>query len=121
MASVVFLRAVNVGGANVCRPAMLAKQLSKFDVVNIGAVGTFVVRRQVAESVLRRAIAGKLSFQCEIIIVPARDIVKLGREAAFGGEPARPGHHPIRYRVSRAACGIASLSSEPAVQGCLGI
>ena len=90
MASVVFLRAVNVGGANVCRPAMLAKQLSKFDVVNIGAVGTFVVRGQVAESVLRRAIAGKLSFQCEIIIVPARDMVKLGREAPFGGEPAGP-------------------------------
>ena len=41
---VVFLRAVNVGGANLCRPAQIAKQLAKFDIVNIGAVGTFVVR-----------------------------------------------------------------------------
>jgi hypothetical protein len=44
MSSVVFLRAVNVGGANRCRPAELAKQLAKFSVVNIGAVGTFLVR-----------------------------------------------------------------------------
>ena len=42
MSSVVFLRGVNVGGANLCKPAELAKQLKKFDIVNIGAVGTFV-------------------------------------------------------------------------------
>jgi len=41
---VVFLRGVNVGGANRCQPAAIAKQLAKFGVVNIGAVGTFVVR-----------------------------------------------------------------------------
>jgi uncharacterized protein (DUF1697 family) len=39
---VVFLRAVNVGGTNRCQPALIAKQLAKFDIVNIGAVGTFV-------------------------------------------------------------------------------
>jgi Protein of unknown function (DUF1697). len=44
MNSVVFLRAVNVGGANRCRPAELAKQLAKFGAANIGAVGTFLVR-----------------------------------------------------------------------------
>src|ERR1700746_499194 len=40
----VFLRAVNVGSANRCQPALIAKELAKFGVVNIGAVGTFVVR-----------------------------------------------------------------------------
>jgi uncharacterized protein (DUF1697 family) len=44
MPSVILLRAMNVGGANRCRPAELAKQLAKFGVVSIGAVGTFVVR-----------------------------------------------------------------------------
>ena len=57
---VVFLRGVNVGGANLCRPAELAKQLAKFDVVNVGAAGTFVVREEVSESVLRAALARKL-------------------------------------------------------------
>src|SRR6476620_3148066 len=64
--AVVFLRAVNVGGANRCQPALIAKQLSKFGVVNIGAVGTFVVRENVSESVLRAAIIQKLQFKCEI-------------------------------------------------------
>ena len=54
---VVFLRAVNVGKGNRCQPALIAKQLAKFGVVNIGAVGTFVVRENVSESSLRAAIA----------------------------------------------------------------
>ncbi len=51
---VVFLRAVNVGKANRCQPAQIAKELAKFGFVNLGAVGTFVVREDVSESVLRK-------------------------------------------------------------------
>src|SRR5437870_6312584 len=87
MSSVVFLRAVNVGGTNRCQPAELAKQLSEFGVVNIGAVGTFVVREDVSESVLRAAIAKKLPFKCEIMICPARDIIKLATKDPFSHEP----------------------------------
>jgi len=87
---VVFLRAVNVGTTNRCQPALIAKQLSKFDVVNIGAVGTFVVRKNVSEPVLRAAIAKKLGFKCEIIIVPARDVLRLADKDLFAGEPAGP-------------------------------
>jgi uncharacterized protein (DUF1697 family) len=87
---VVFLRAVNVGGANRCQPALIAKRLSKFGVVNIGAVGTFVVRENVPESVLRNAIAKKLPFKCEIIICPAGDIIKLASKAPFSRQPAGP-------------------------------
>jgi uncharacterized protein (DUF1697 family) len=87
MAHVVFLRAVNVGGANLCRPAEIAKQLAKFDIVNIGAVGTFVVRENVSESVLRAAFARKLPFKCEIMICPARDIIKLTSKDPFSHEP----------------------------------
>jgi uncharacterized protein (DUF1697 family) len=84
---VVFLRAVNVGGANRCQPALIAKQLAKFGVVNIGAVGTFVVRENVSESALRTAIAKKLSFKCEIMICPARDIIKLTTKDPFSRQP----------------------------------
>ena len=90
MSSVVFLRAVNVGGTNRCQPAQIAKQLAKFGVVNIGAVGTFVVREDVSESVLRAAIAKKLPFKCEIMICPARDIIKLSSKDHFSGQPSGP-------------------------------
>ena len=87
---VVFLRAVNVGGANRCQPTSIAKQLSKFGVINIGAVGTFVVRENVSESVLRNAIAKKLPFKCEIMICPARDIIKLAAKDPFSRQPEAP-------------------------------
>ena len=90
MAQVVFLRAVNVGGANLCRPALIAKQLSKLGVVNIGAVGTFVVREDVSEAVLRAALARKLPFKCEIMICPARDIIKLVSKDPFSQLPSGP-------------------------------
>lgn len=90
MSSVVFLRAVNVGKANRCRPAEIAKQLARFDVVNIGAVGTFVVRERVNESELRAAFAGKLPFKCEIVICPAREITRLTASDPFSRQPSGP-------------------------------
>ncbi len=87
---VVFLRAVNVGGANRCQPAAVAKQLAKFGVVNIGAVGTFVVREDVSESTLRAAFARKLPFKCEIMICRARDIIKLASKNPFARQPSGP-------------------------------
>src|ERR1700757_2844137 len=90
MASVVFLRAVNVGGANRCQPALIAKELTKFGVVNIGAVGTFVVREDVSESALRAAIAKKLPFKCEIMICPARGLIKLASKNPFEQNPSSP-------------------------------
>ena len=87
---VVFLRAVNVGRTNLCRPALLAKQLSKFGVINIGAVGTCVVRKNVSESTLRNAIAKKLPFKCEIMVCPARDIIKLASKDPFADQSSDP-------------------------------
>jgi uncharacterized protein (DUF1697 family) len=90
MRRVVFLRAVNVGKANRCQPASIAKQLSRFGVVNIGAVGTFVVRKNVSESSLRAAIAKKLPFKSEIMICPARDVIKLASKDPFSRQPSGP-------------------------------
>jgi len=87
---VVFLRAVNVGRTNLCRPALLAKQLSKFGVVNIGAVGTFVVRENVSESTLRNAIAKKLPFKCEMMICSAHDVIELAAADPFAKHASAP-------------------------------
>jgi len=87
---VVFLRAVNVGGTNRCRPALIAKELAKFGVVNIGAVGTFVVRENVSEAALRAAIGRKLPFKCEIMICPAKTIVDLVRRDPFSQQLSGP-------------------------------
>src|SRR6266513_186569 len=105
MAHVAFLRAVNVGKANRCQPAVIAKQLTKFGVINVGAVGTFVVREDVSESTLRTAIAKKLPFKCEIMICPAHDIIKLASKDPFAGQPSGP---DITRFVSVAAKRIAT-------------
>ena len=104
MPSVVFLRAVNVGGTNRCRPAVIAKQLSKFGLLNIGAVGTFVVRKDVSEAALRAALARKLPFKCEIMICPARDVIRIVSKNPFPQQPSGPDitrfvsvlHKPLR-------------------------
>jgi uncharacterized protein (DUF1697 family) len=104
MSWAVFLRAVNVGRANRCQPARIAKQLSKFGVINIGAVGTFVVCEDVSESSLRAAISRKLPCKCEIMICPARDITKLASRNPFLEQPSTPNitrfvnvlHKPLR-------------------------
>ncbi len=94
VASVVFLRGINVGGASLCKPAALAKQLKKFDIVNIGAAGTFVVRETVSESVLRQKIAVQLAktfgIKCEIMIVPAKAVLDLAKRDPFAKQPAGP-------------------------------
>jgi len=65
-------------------------KLAKFDLVNIGAVGTFVVRKEVSEATLRAAIAQKLPFKCEIMICPAHDILKLAKKDLFARQPSGP-------------------------------
>ena len=47
MALVVLLRGINVGGHRTFRPTALAEQLKHLGAVNIGAAGTFVIRRPV--------------------------------------------------------------------------
>jgi len=85
MASVVFLRAVNVGGHQKFRPGRLAKELEAFGVVNIGAAGTFVVRRNVSATKLRAEILRHLPFRPELVICPGREVLALARENWFAG------------------------------------
>lgn len=83
MASVVFMRGVNVGGHKKFQPSVLARELADFDVVNVGAAGTFVVRRPISQPALRTKILRRLPFDAELMICPGRDIIKLVRGDPF--------------------------------------
>ena len=90
MALVVFLRGVNVGGHRTFRPSLLARKLRRFDVVNVGAAGTFVVRRPGSRSQFRAELLRQLPFDADVVLCDARDLLRLEMENPFGTEPARP-------------------------------
>ena len=85
MPLVVLLRGVNVGGHRRFRPSELARQLDHLDVVSIGAAGTFVVRRPVAQSELRAELARRMPFEAEVMICQGRDIVRLASTNPYAG------------------------------------
>src|SRR5579864_4288992 len=84
MALVVFLRGVNVGGHRTFRPSILARELSDYDVVNVGAAGTLVVRRPGSRAKFRAELLRKLPFEAEIAICDDRDLLRLEQESPFG-------------------------------------
>ena len=90
MALVVLLRGVNVGGHRTFRPTTLAGQLEHLDAVNIGAAGTFVIRRPVSQAQLRAELASKLPFDTEVMICEGREIVRLMSQDHFADQPVRP-------------------------------
>jgi uncharacterized protein (DUF1697 family) len=90
VALVVLLRGVNVGGHRTFRPATLAEQLKHLDAVNIGAAGTFVIRRPVTQAQLRAELARRLPFDTEIMICQGREIVRLMSRDHFADQPVRP-------------------------------
>jgi uncharacterized protein (DUF1697 family) len=89
MALVVFLRGVNVGGHRSFRPAVVAQRMKRYDVVNIGAAGTFVVRAKVSQAELRSELRRRLPFETEIVICKANELLDLASSRPFGDEPPR--------------------------------
>ncbi|MBI3666558.1 MAG: DUF1697 domain-containing protein, partial [Acidobacteria bacterium] len=85
-ASVVFLRGVNVGGHKAFRPAVLARELGDFDVVNVGAAGTFVVRKAIGQTMLRAEFLRRLPFKAELMICPARAVIDFVSREPFPDE-----------------------------------
>jgi uncharacterized protein (DUF1697 family) len=90
MALVVFLRGINVGGHRTFRPSLLAGELREYGVVNVGATGTFVVRKPGSKAKFRTALLQKLPFASEVVICDGRDLIALEIEDPFGAEPPRP-------------------------------
>jgi uncharacterized protein (DUF1697 family) len=85
MAHVVFLRAANVGGRNVFRPARLARDLAHLDVVNVGAAGTFAVRGKASAATVRRENLERLPFEPTLVVLPAREVLDLVYRSPFAG------------------------------------
>lgn len=90
MALVAFLRGVNVGGHRTFRPTVLAQKLSDYDVVNVGAAGTFVVRKPGSPTKFRKALVAKLPFEAEVVLCDGRDLMQLELENPFGTESSAP-------------------------------
>lgn len=84
------LRGVNVGGHKTFRPTRLAEQLRHLDAVNIGAAGTFVIRKPIAQARLRAEVTRRLPFHAEVMICRGGDVVRLLSGDWFAGQPARP-------------------------------
>ena len=90
MALVVFIRGVNVGGHRTFRPSVLARGLSDYGVVNVGAAGTFVVRNPGSRAKFRAALLRNLPVKAEVVLCDGRDLIRLEMENPFGAEPVRP-------------------------------
>lgn len=95
MASVVFFRAVNVGGHQRFHPSQLARDLAEYGVVNVAAAGTFVVRGNVSEKKLRDEVLRRLAFQPELVVCPAREVLELMQAPVFDDGP--PEEHVRRF------------------------
>jgi uncharacterized protein (DUF1697 family) len=89
VALVVFLRGVNVGGYRTFRPSRLARALRKYDIVNVGAAGTFVVRKPGSPAKFRAEVIRKLPFEAEVVLCEGRDLIRCETENPFEAEPAR--------------------------------
>jgi uncharacterized protein (DUF1697 family) len=91
VALVVFLRGVNVGGHRTFRPTLLARKLSEYGVVNIGATGTFVVRNPgSSKAKFRAALVRHMPFEAEVIVCNGSDLLCLEKQNPFGLEPPQP-------------------------------
>jgi len=70
---------------------MLAQQLRHFQVVNIGAAGTFVIGAPTSQARLRAELSRRLPFETSIIICKGQDLLDVAKCKPFGAEPAGPG------------------------------
>jgi uncharacterized protein (DUF1697 family) len=90
VALVVFLRGLNVGGHRTFRPSTLVTQLAHLDPVNIGAAGTFVIRRPIGRTQLRAEFTRRLPFEAEIAICRHREIAALLARQQFSNQRIGP-------------------------------
>jgi uncharacterized protein (DUF1697 family) len=109
MALVVFLRGVNVGGHRTFRPSVLARELSDHGVVNVGAAGTFVVRKPGPRAQFRAELLRKLPFEAEVVLCDGRDLIRMEMENPFGTEPPRPDIVRFVSILSKADRGLATI------------
>ncbi len=79
-----------MGGHRAFRPSVLARQLAKYGVINLGAAGTFVVTKPISPAKLRVEILRRLPFEANMMICSAKEIIRLASGDAFAGQPSGP-------------------------------
>jgi uncharacterized protein (DUF1697 family) len=62
--------------------------MSDYAVVNVGAAGTFVVRKPGSRARFREALLRKLPFEAEIVMCDGRDLLRLETQNPFTDEPS---------------------------------
>lgn len=90
MAIVAFLRGANVGGHRTFRPSLLAKELERYGVVNVGATGLFVVRKPGRRETFRSELLSRLPFEGQVAICDARDVLALETGSPFDESVTMP-------------------------------
>lgn len=98
-----------MGGHRRFRPSVLAKELSAYDVVNVGAAGTLVVRNPGSRVKFLSELRRRLPFDAQVACCDGRDLVRLEKENPFGSEPSR--REVVRFVsvLSKAGRGKASF------------
>jgi uncharacterized protein (DUF1697 family) len=69
--------------------------MSDYDVVNVGAAGTFVIRKPGARATFRAALLRKLPFEAKVVLCDGRDLIRLERQSPFAAE--RPQSDVVRF------------------------
>lgn len=95
MALIVFLRGVNVGGHRTFRPSVLADKLRRYDVINVGAAGTFIVRKPGSRTQFCSELRRMLPFEAVVVVCEGRDLLRLETDNPFGAEPS--GSDVVRF------------------------
>jgi uncharacterized protein (DUF1697 family) len=109
MTLIAFLRGVNVGGHRTFRPSMLAREMSDYDVISVGAAGTFVVRKPGSPAKFRAALLRKLPFVAEVVLCDGRDLMRLEMENPFATESSPSDAVRFVSILSKAGGVLASL------------
>jgi uncharacterized protein (DUF1697 family) len=95
MALIVFLRGINVGGHRPFRPSALARELSVYGAVNVGAAGTLVIRKPGLRAEFLAELRRKLPFEATIACCSASALIRLETDNPFGTEP--PAANIVRF------------------------
>jgi hypothetical protein len=83
--------------------------MSDYGVVNVGAAGTFVVRKPGPRAKFRAELLRKLPFEAEVVLCEGRDLIRLEMENPFGTESSRPDIVRFLSILSKRERGLASI------------
>jgi uncharacterized protein (DUF1697 family) len=90
VALVALIKGMNVGGHRRFQPSKVAKELAEYDVVSIGAAGTFVSRGHVSPVKLRAELAKRLPSGATVVVFGAVEIERLIARAPFARRKKSP-------------------------------